>query len=128
MALLLLLGGCDDTTFHGAATDPVEGSGWEAVATLLARDCLDCHDVDVLAGGMDLQSGPCEALVGVPATGYAPALRVDPGDHEASVLWHKLAQTGEFGGEMPPGRGTAPENATLVATWIDDDAPCGGTP
>lgn len=125
MTLLLFLGGCDDTTFHGAASDPVEGVGWEAVETLLARDCVACHDPDVLAGGMDLATDPCAALVGVPSTGYAPALRVAPGEQEASVLWHKLAATGDYGGEMPPGTGTAPENAAMVAAWIDDGAACG---
>lgn len=124
MPLLLLLCACDDTTFHGAAGEAVEGAGWEGAIELFDRDCVACHAGDSPAGGMNLAADACAALVGVTSQGYAPALRVAPGDSAASVLWNKLAGTEAFDGAMPPGSGTAPQNAEMIAAWIDEGAPC----
>ena len=116
---LALLIGCAD---EGAV--PLSPGGGDDISysrdiqPLWDRDCTGCH----FAGGvadLDLSPGHSRAhLVGVTASGYA-ALRVAAGDPAASVLYGKLADTGQFGGPMPDGGPfwTAAE-LELVRVWI----------
>lgn len=51
---------------------------------------------------------------------------VEPGSAQDSYLWHKVSGTqGSVGGKgkaMPPKKGLGPEEADLIAAWIDGGA------
>ncbi|MCB9780914.1 MAG: c-type cytochrome [Alphaproteobacteria bacterium] len=120
----LLAGGCDDTVFPTEEL-VVSAEGWDGVQEIFAAQCLTCHSAASAPsfGNLDLETDPCGALVGVTADGYAAEL-VSAGDSSASVLWHKVAETGTYGDAMPPGGGMSQDNIDLIATWIDDGAAC----
>lgn len=83
-----------------------------------------CHRTPNPQGGLSLMSGQSYGqLVNVTAQGYAPALRVLPGDPGESVLYNKVANTGRFGGGMPPSGGIGPTGIDLIRTWILEGAP-----
>lgn len=123
--LLVALTSCDDTRFHSATDDVVGATGWVGVVELFEQACTSCHGGSAPVAGFDLEVDPCASTVGVVSTGYTPAVRVVPGDHADSVLWHKVVGTGTYGARMPLGASTASENVDLVADWIDAGAPCG---
>lgn len=87
----------------------------------------DCHT----PGSGGLKMGTVDEafmnLVGVAAK-QAPALsRIEPGDREASYLWHKIKGThievGGSGKQMPLGAPPLdPEIVALIGQWIDDGA------
>lgn len=86
----------------------------------------DCHT----PGSGGLKMGTIDEafmnLVGVPAQ-EAPLSRVEPGDREASYLWHKLNGThievGGSGNPMPLGAPPLdPDTLELIGQWIDDGA------
>jgi mono/diheme cytochrome c family protein len=126
--LLAFLGGCDDTEFPSHVPDGPSSDGFEGVVEIFDANCVGCHG----AGGSfpDLQTDPCATLVDQPSQAYSGVL-VTPGDSELSVLWHKMENTGDFGGIMPSGA-TEPLPADTLAVltdWIDGGAQCseGGT-
>jgi mono/diheme cytochrome c family protein len=121
--LLALLGGCDDTEFPSHVPEGPSSDGYEGVVQVLEANCVGCHG----AGGSfpDLQTDPCATLVDQPSNAYSGVL-VTPGDSQASVLWHKMENTGDFGGIMPSGA-TDPLPAdirSVVTDWIDGGAQC----
>ncbi len=96
-----------------------------------ARGCRveTCHG-STKSGGLDLRIGNAYAsLVGVGATGAPGALRVAPGDVDASFLIRKLTgllAAGE-GDRMPSvGRALQPLELDLVRAWIAAGAPEAG--
>ena len=122
--LIALLGGCDDTTFNSPEPEIPEGEGYSAVVQIFNDNCLGaCHGAG--ASFPDLETDPCGTLVDQDSQGYSGKLVV-PGDSEASVLWNKMNNTGEFGGIMPAGAPeTLPEDLLqLVTDWIDEGATC----
>jgi hypothetical protein len=74
--------------------------------------------------GMSLAAGEAFAnIVDVTSTGYAPAKRVVPGDPAASVLYNKIADTGVFGSDMPPGPAAlGAGQIEAIRTWIEEGA------
>lgn len=98
------------------------------VLPIFTLHCWNCHPV---SGALDL--GASEAspgvsqayanLVNVVTTGYAPNVRITPGDPDASVLWHKVSGTGTYGLTMPPS-GTTLNAAELqtIRDWIEQGA------
>ncbi|MBK9074597.1 MAG: hypothetical protein IPL77_06365 [Flavobacteriales bacterium] len=91
------------------------------VMPVFQQHCWVCHPP---MGEMDLSTGVAYAnLVNVPALGYAPALRIVPGDPMASVLWHKISQSTTYGLNMPP-NGTFLTNEELqtIRDWIEQGA------
>lgn len=124
--LLVLLAACDDTIFGsgggGGSDSGGYPEGYEGVVAIFEDNCVSCHPAGGGSGGLDLASDPCSTLVGRPAT-YDGDL-VAAGDHSASVLWHKMADTGEFGGVMPLGGALDQATVDIVAQWIDDGASC----
>ncbi len=83
-----------------------------------------CHVAPSPQVGLDLSvSVSFASLVGVTSAGYAPAIRVVPGDPGSSVLYNKVAVTGAFGGPMPPGGGLSAQQVGLIRSWILDGAP-----
>jgi len=94
------------------------------VQPIFDAGCVSCHGPGSRSGDLDLSDGTSRAsLVNVDAFGYPGRKRVVPGDAIASVLWHKLAGTGQAGDTMPPG-GAPLDTAlvSLVRRWIDQGA------
>jgi hypothetical protein len=121
--LLLLMAGCDDTIF-GAGDGEVSGTGYAAVVQVFDQNCANgCHAASSAFGGLDLETDPCAAIVGVQAAGY-DAVLVAPGDSAGSVLWNKMADTGAYGAVMPSSGVLDQELVDLVAAWIDEGASC----
>jgi hypothetical protein len=70
-------------------------------------------------------------LVGVTSSGYAPRLRVMPGNPNNSVLYQKIIGGGNgVGGPMPPGGMLAQAQMDTIRAWIlkgaKNDGPVGG--
>lgn len=83
-----------------------------AVAPILARNCLECHDSALKKGGLDL-SRKVAAMAG----GESGIVLV-PGSSNDSLLWDQIAS-----GDMPPsGQGLSDDDKTLIRKWIDDGA------
>jgi cytochrome c5 len=122
--LLGFLVGCDDTVFpavdHGSA---VVGDSYADVTSIFEASCNSCHSAGGQAGGLDLETDACATLVGVQASSYA-GLRVAAGDSASSVLWAKVADSGEYGGVMPPSGMIAGDSIDTIAAWIDAGASC----
>jgi hypothetical protein len=124
--------GCDDTNFGGE--EEVSGSGFEAVTEVFEAECVACHSAASALGGLDLETDPCGDLVGVEASNpsYGGAMLVAAGDHEASVLWDKVAENGNYGAVMPTAGRMAEGNIDIIQQWIEDGAECdsggGGDP
>jgi len=124
---LLGLTGCDDTLFGGE--EVVEGEGIDAVVEVFDGSCVSCHsDAGASSfGDLSLEGDPCD-LVGAPANGpYTdaagdPVLLVAAGDSGASLIWHKVADSGEYGGVMPTAGQMDQANIDIIADWIDNDS------
>jgi hypothetical protein len=121
-----LLAGCDDTMLSTGANTAiiVDGEGFEAVSQVIRGRCLEsCHS----AGGLfpDLETDPCAATVEAASQSYSGVL-VAPSAPSDSVLWHKITDSGEFGGIMPAGASEpiASENIDIITDWIADGASC----
>lgn len=118
---------CDDHLFlpEGGTIAP----GWCGVEPVLTRSCASggCHDAAAATGGLDLETDPLGAIVGVESTTYAGAVYVAPGDAAASLLYQKVAGTqGEgLGGRMPIGAPLGAAELAAIKAWIDEGAgPC----
>lgn len=117
--------GCGTVLLSGNGATPVPSYAAE-IQPLFDQSCTgsSCHDSSSPAAALDLTEGRSrDALVGVVTTFYAPALRVAPGNPSGSVLWHKVANTGNFGGRMPPGGRFGAEKVELIRAWIAGGAP-----
>ncbi len=122
----VLLGACDDTVFsNGSGADLTGATGYEGFLEVAEASCVSCHAANASAafGSLDLVTDPCAAVVGVPAVNYSGTLVV-AGDSSTSVLWHKMADTGEYGGVMPQSGALGTDTVAMIAEWIDDGAPC----
>jgi hypothetical protein len=127
---------CTISTGVDCSQVPVTGSGIPAAPTtsygndiqpIFTTSCAvtGCHVTRSPSGGLDLSAGQSYTnLVGVTSFGYAPALRVAPGDPSASVLYNKVTNTGMFGAAMPAGsNGLNSTQANLIRSWILEGAP-----
>ena len=125
LGLIVTLAACSDDDDDGGNGGPV-GPGPVSFDTdiqpILDSGCVGCHG-DGGNAGLDLRAGVSYAnLVGTVSQNYAPALRVVAGDPEASVLQEKVADTGTFGGLMPPRGQLASEDVELIRRWIAEGA------
>jgi hypothetical protein len=116
---------CDVLPVSGTATPKQTVSFADQIQPIFNENCVVCHGSRGQAG-LDLRALNSYAnLVNRVSTGYAPALRVAPGDPDASVLYNKVADTGVFGQRMPPpGQGLPLPSASvqLIRTWILEGA------
>jgi hypothetical protein len=116
---------CANVAADGTGKSPVTISYLADVQPIFISRCVVCHDRFGQAG-LDLRTNfSYPALVGMVSTGYAPALRVLAGDPTNSVLYGKVAATGQFGDSMPPpGGGPAVPLADRekIRTWILEGA------
>lgn len=82
---------------------------------------------------LDLSSSAYEAVVGVPSPQFPSMSIIEPGEPEASYLWHKLngtqASVGGSGIDMPKARTgmtatvLTPEQLATIEQWILQGAP-----
>jgi len=91
------------------------------VQPIFDQKCWVCHPPNA---GLDLGEGMAyDDLVNVTSTGFAPMLRVVPGDLENSLLWHKVSFTGQYGLNMPPaGEPLSTEELQVIRDWIEQGA------
>ncbi len=82
--------------------------------------CITCHN-EFHSTGLNLKADTGYGLlVGVVTRGYAPNIRVKPFSKEESVLWHKISNTGSFGGVMPQiGAPLTPFEIKKIEKWIE---------
>jgi len=83
------------------------------IRPILKAHCWHCHGEEPeLKGGIDTR------LVRFLLKGGESGAGLVPGDHEASLLYQRVAS-----GEMPPGKKKlSPEELQLLAQWIDNGA------
>lgn len=117
----LVLTACDDEIF-GSGQEAVElqGDDWCAMEELWAASCVSgCHNAAGALGGLNLETDPHSAIVGVTSAAYGEVL-VAPGDPDGSLLYRKC--TGEQGagegGSMPLGSRLDEASAAALRTWI----------
>lgn len=112
----------------GTTTIPT-GDGFCAVRTIFVESCAVCHGSIEPQSGLDLQTDPWAAVVGVTSPTYGAVL-VAPGDPEGSLLLRKMKGTqSATEGDFMPTTGMLPARAAVVEQWIADGAPqdCGTT-
>lgn len=111
------------------STTPADDDAGCAVQALFVTRCTVCHQPLNLQGGLDLQSDPHGALVGVTSDAFGVVL-VTPGDPAGSLLYRKITgtQTATEGASMPLGGALAYEDTALVERWITDGANVCGEP
>ncbi|MBM3319999.1 MAG: hypothetical protein FJY73_04920 [Candidatus Eisenbacteria bacterium] len=126
-AAIHVFAGCSD---QGGPVDPgnTNGNGNPAPAVSYREDvqpiwnanCAGCHGT---SGGLTLVGGNSRsALVGVVSVGYAPEVRVVPGDPGRSVLYQKLLGNPDFGQRMPAGGALGGEDLETIRAWIAEGA------
>lgn len=101
---------------------PVDSAHFASeVLPIFTAHCWTCHPP---MADMDLSDGEAyNSLVGVVSTNHAPAIRVVPGDPDASVLWNKVTFTELYGLGMPPdGTFLSPEELATIRDWIEQGA------
>ncbi len=110
------------------ACDPPQALAWSEFEDILQESCVDeCHEPGGSDISLDLSDDPYGALYFI-SSDQSALLFIDPGDHEASYLWHKLrgsqGSQGGMGSRMPKDADPLPD-ATIerLAAWIDAGAP-----
>ncbi|MEC8277455.1 MAG: MopE-related protein [Myxococcota bacterium] len=123
---LISLTSCDDHKFTGGGHSEdvdLSGDSYGTVLEIMSASCIGCHSNASASGGLSLEGDICSTTIGVVSPTYGETLIV-PGDHEASVFWHKCADTGSYGQEMPIGSPLPADQAAVIAQWIDEGASC----
>jgi len=124
-------GGCTVTTGLQCATVDVTANGFVPATVFFATDiqpiftarCVSCHGNVEPQSDMNLASGHAYSnIVNVVSTGYAPAVRVVPGDPPHSVLDDKVWGLGHYGGQMPEGGTLTTTQKQKIRTWITEGA------
>lgn len=107
---------------------PVYESYLLSVRPLLTEAC-NCHQTEpTLLAPFSLKLGEAyDNLVGVPSMQVPTMQMVQPGDLQASYLWHKVKDThlgvGGEGKIMPPTIPLYEHELAIVEAWILDGAP-----
>ncbi|MCH9685735.1 MAG: hypothetical protein K0V04_30160 [Deltaproteobacteria bacterium] len=107
--------------------DPPVELSWPDIETIIDAQCVqECHEPGGDDSSLDLSRDPYLSLYQV-ASEQSELYLVDPGSHEESYLWHKLAGShgaaGGMGGRMPKGEPPLPPMTVEgIAAWIDAGA------
>ena len=84
------------------------------------RSCTSCHSGSSPSGGLDLRAGVSYSnLVNVISPTYN-VWRVRSGKPDSSVLYHKIIDSGRYGGKMPPGGSLSSDEINLIRRWIEE--------
>lgn len=118
---------CSDVPASGEGSAPVSNVSFSSdVQPIFTASCatMGCHRTPNPQAALNLLQGQSwSQLVNVTSQGYAPALRVVPGDPDGSVLYNKIADTGRFGARMPENGVLTAGEIDLIRQWIQDGAP-----
>lgn len=108
----------------GTTTPTGTAEGWCAVKQLFNGECVVCHSAASQLGGLDLETDPYAAIVGVAAAGYPGTTLVVPGDAAGSLLYRKSGgtQASDEGGSMPVGTTVSAAQLAALETWISAGA------
>lgn len=100
--------------------ETIEVSFSQDIQPIFTSKCIQCHNQNHPTG-LDLREGNSyNLLVNVSSTNYAPNLRIEPLSLENSVLWHKVTNSGVFGGQMPPvGDPLSNFEIEKIESWIE---------
>lgn len=82
-----------------------------AVAPLLAKRCLTCHNPSELSGGLDLTRAEAAANGGESGAAFVP------GKPDESLLWQRIAAD-----EMPPEHPLVEDERAILRKWIEAGA------
>lgn len=120
-----------DTAPSAVTLPPTESTPasptWDAhVEGLVYLRCGGCHMGGEDSGGMNLDAGR-RAVVDVPSVDVPAMDLVEPGDPDASYLWHKVNGThravGGAGAQMPTQFTLKAPELALLERWILQGAP-----
>ena len=100
-----------------AAAEPAAEHFDKAIAPLLARRCLDCHQGEHAQGGLDL-SQRAKALAGGES-----GVAITPGKPDDSLLWQRVVD-----GDMPPKKPLPEAERELLKAWLASGATWGADP
>lgn len=132
-AALVLSVGCDESLRDVAGPTP----NLEPTFSSIQRDifsatdqagraaCTECHNVQgaILANDLNLTGASAyAALVNAPSTGKPSAIRVVPGDPDASYLIQKIEGASGIVGERMPRTGgpfLTPGQIAIIRRWIE---------
>lgn len=131
VAALVLVGGCakDEGPRYvplprpADPTQPMDTVHFSSeVLPIFEAHCWVCHPP--MGNGMDLSpTNAYNELVNVTSANWAPAMRVVPGDPEASVLWNKVTFSEVYGLGMPPsGAALTMQDLETIRIWIEQGA------
>ncbi|HHO52671.1 MAG TPA: hypothetical protein ENK18_17815, partial [Deltaproteobacteria bacterium] len=94
LTLTACSGGVDKPGTTGDSGDPTgtpaPSEGWCAVQGVFNANCMQCHSAASALGGLDLETSPYTALVGVTSQAFGRVL-VQPGDPADSLLYLKMS-------------------------------------
>jgi hypothetical protein len=114
---------CSEITASANGFVPSTVSFATDIQPIFTTSCVGCHGPPQPTGDTDLTAGASYgSLVNVVSSGYAPAVRVIPGDTTHSVLYHKVFGTGQYGPAMPLGGTISQSDRTKIRTWIIEGA------
>lgn len=100
------------------------GSGWCAVRDTLDASCVACHTAGAPSGGLDLQTDPFAAIVGVASAAHPEQTYVVANDPDRSFFLAKMegTQASDQGDLMPPGARLPDAALHTVRDWIASGA------
>jgi hypothetical protein len=134
VALVLTTAACDEKLSDIAGPTPdleptfssIQQNIFNAPDSAGRPACTSCHNLERLSGTMNLREGAAYAsLVNVPSSRKAGAVRVVPGNPDASYLIQKLEGAPDIVGDRMPQRGPflTPGQIQIIRRWIELGAP-----
>jgi hypothetical protein len=132
LAVLVVIGsGCDEKLRDIAGPTPdlqptfasIQRDVFNAADSTGRPACTSCHSANSARppGNLSLGENAYQNLVGVPSTGKAGAIRVVPGDPDASYLLKKVLGAPDIVGDRMPRRGPylSEGQIRIIRRWIE---------
>jgi cytochrome c551/c552 len=115
-------GGDDGGGDNGGDTDTGPAAAdWASAKQVLTDNCLGCHSAAAAPSfaGLDLETDPYNALVGVWSTQWKDQILVVAGVPEESLLYLKMTDTqGSYGSVMPTSGALDSATTDIIYNWI----------